>query len=194
MGSTSMMETKKFGTKDITQIGLMAALVFVGTAIRIEIPAGPDGTMLHFGNVFSILSGLLFGPVAGGLSAGIGSALSDLMGKYASEAWITFIIKFAMGFVAGVIMRFGKKENTLSNNKAHTLVAAISGSATYIVLYIIKNFLMLKYVNGMPIEGILPVLGVKLTVSTINGIIAVTASVILALALRPALKRTGILQ
>ena len=41
-----------------------------------------------------------------GLAAGIGSALFDLMDPmWAPECWITFLTKFAMAFVAGLLIR-----------------------------------------------------------------------------------------
>ena len=57
------MQTKKFDARTICMVGIMAALVFVGTNLRIKIPAGTDGVMLHLGNVFCLLGGLLFGGI-----------------------------------------------------------------------------------------------------------------------------------
>ncbi|NMA06377.1 MAG: ECF transporter S component, partial [Ruminococcaceae bacterium] len=57
----------------------MAALTFVFTMFfRIDIPTPLGKTMLHLGNVMCLLSGLLFGPVRGGLAGGIGSMMYDL--------------------------------------------------------------------------------------------------------------------
>ena len=69
------MEKKKFSTKQIALIGVLSALVFAATYLHIDIPTALGKTMIHFGNVVCLLGGLLFGPVTGGLSAGIGSAL-----------------------------------------------------------------------------------------------------------------------
>ena len=84
--------------------GLMAALVLVATMFfKVEIPVGTDKTMIGFANVFCILSGLLLGPVYGGLAAGIGSCIFDLMGGWADSAPTTLIFKFMMAFVCGLI-------------------------------------------------------------------------------------------
>ncbi|MEF9976213.1 MAG: ECF transporter S component [Oscillospiraceae bacterium] len=198
------MEKKKFDARMICMIGIMAALVFVGTNLRVKIPAGADGVMLHFGNVFCILSGLLFGGVPGGLAAGIGSGLFDLTSEYASEAWITFITKFAMGFVAGLLangffVKAKRQDATTADMQKkdkgmlRTAFAAICGSLTYVVLYVIKSIIMQRFVYGLPWEGVWPIVLVKGSVSLTNGIIAVIASLILAAALRPALKRARIL-
>ncbi len=94
-----MSNKTKFSTLKLTIIGLMAAMVFVATNFRIEIPTPLGPTMLHLGNVMCVLSGLLFGPITGGLSAGFGSAMFDLFNPtYAPEAWIvgafTYVILY----------------------------------------------------------------------------------------------------
>lgn len=181
-------------TVRLVQVALLAALVFVGTTLRIKIPAGPDGVMLHFGNVFCLLGGLLFGGLPGGLAAGIGSAIFDLTSEYAAEAWITFLNKFAMGFVAGLVAHWAaRRPQTAAALHTRTVVGAILGSLTYWALYIGKNIITLHYINGMVWEGVWPVVAVKATVSLINAVIAVAASLILVFALRPALERTGLL-
>lgn len=75
-----MNKTKqKITAYDIAAIGLMAAVVFVATNFKIYIPTAIGKTMIHFGNIFCLLSGLLLGGVRGGLAAGIGSAFFDVM-------------------------------------------------------------------------------------------------------------------
>ena len=87
-----MMESKKkaFSLYDIVMIGLMAAVVFVVTMfLSIRIPTPTGTTMIKLANAFVLLCGLLLGPVRGGLAAGIGSMIFDLMTpEYAPEAWI----------------------------------------------------------------------------------------------------------
>lgn len=182
-------ERKRFNTRTVAMVGLMAALVFVGTFLRIKIPVGTDDTMLHFGNVFCLLSGLLFGGVPGGLAAGIGSALFDLCSEYASEAWITFINKFVMGLVAGLIAHWGAKQA----GKARMIVAAVCGSLSYCVLYIAKTIITQRLIYAMPWAGVWPIVAVKGAVTLTNGLIAVAASLILYYVLKPALQRAHIL-
>ena len=68
------------GTRDsktfrICFIGLMAAIVFVVNYLRIPFM----GTQLHMTNALCVLCGLLFGPGAGFLAAGLGSGLYDIV-------------------------------------------------------------------------------------------------------------------
>ena len=59
--------------------GVMAAIVCVVTIFRI--PLGQS--KVHFANSMCLLSGLLLGPVWGGMAAGLGSAIYDMaLGGY----------------------------------------------------------------------------------------------------------------
>lgn len=186
---------KKISTKQIVYVALMAALVFVGTNLRIKIPVGMDGTMLHLGNVFCLLGGLLFGGLPGGLAAGFGSAIFDLTSEYASEAWITFINKFAMGLVAGLVAHLGARRfQSAAQERVRTILGAVCGSLTYCVLYLCKTILVQHFVEGLVWSAVWPIVGVKAAVTLTNGLIAVVAGVLLCFALRPALERAGILE
>lgn len=180
---------KNTSIRKVTMIGLMSALVFVGTHIRIKIPVGLDGTMLHLGNVFCLLSGLIFGSVSGGLGAGLGSAIFDLSSEYASDAWITFINKFAMGFVSGLLSKHLPKNLNFTLAKT---ISALCGSLTYIILYIGKTYIYNRYIYSLPIEGVMAVVGVKAAVTSVNGLIAVIISVLFARALKEPLAKSGI--
>lgn len=182
----------KITTRQITQISLMAALVYVGTMLGIRIPIGGSETMLHFGNVFCLLAGLLFGGIPGGLAAGIGSGIFDLLGGFAAESWITFINKFLMAFVAGSIVVYGK--NRIKNNLFRTTIAAICGSLTYTILYTIKNIIESRFVQGLPWSGVWAVISVKLPVSLTNGVVAVIVSLVIYFAIKPALTKANLIK
>ncbi len=185
-------DKKKFSIYQMAVIGLMAAMVFVATNFRIEIPTPLGKTMLHLGNVMCILSGLLFGGAVGGLASGFGSAIFDLFDpSFAPEFWITFILKFAMGYIAGTISHF-KGYN--GQNKKINIVAAIVGAASYVVLYTLKTIIMQYVVLDSNWEAVIAVAGTKFIVSSANAVVAVIASIALSLSIRPALKSAGIFE
>ena len=74
-------------------VGVMAAIVFVLTYfVKIQVPTPTGPVMFKAANIFILLSGLLFGGVRGGLAAGIGSMIYDLLDPaYISESPVTFI-------------------------------------------------------------------------------------------------------
>lgn len=180
------MENKtKFSVRQLAFIGLMSALVFVFSWM--QIPLG-DVARVHLGNVFCALSGLLFGPLVGGLASGFGSMLFDFTNPmYIAESWITFLTKFFIGFLAGWIAHKG----TLSLKK--DIIGAAVGSVTYVVLYLAKSFIIKFFIEGQAFGAVATVLATKAVTSLINAVLAVIVSVLLAKAVRPALRRAHIL-
>ena len=70
-----MEKNKYFTVNRVVLIGVLSAMVFVLTKfISIPIPSPLGKTALSVGNAMCLLSSLLFGPIVGGLSAGIGNA------------------------------------------------------------------------------------------------------------------------
>lgn len=181
---------QKISIQKIALIGLMAALVFATSGLRITIPLPVDKAAVHFGNVMCVLSGLLLGPI-GGLASGIGSFFYDLADpRYASEAFITFFNKFFIGFVSGAIAHaFGRRGRSQKWN----IAGAVCGSVTYVILYMIKSWIMGKYVFDLATDSaMMTVLVPKLITSLTNGIIACVVAVPLCAALHQALDRTGL--
>ena len=186
------MENKKFySVHNIALIGILSAMVFALTKfISIPIPSPLGKTALSVGNAMCVLSALLFGPGIGGLAAGIGNALVDLSDPaWAPEFWITFINKFAMAFVAGVIMH----KVHLGSEKVRVWIAGLCGALTYCVLYVIKNIISGVIVKGFTLDvSIAETLAVKLPVTLVNAVIAVLCAGALYLVLKPALRRAHI--
>lgn len=186
------MGKKKIGVRDIIAVALMAALTFVFTYVQFQIPTPIGKTRLHLGNVMCILAAFLFGPLKGGLSAGLGSAMFDFFDpEYLPESWITFINKFMMALVAGLIYR-GGKDKSKPPSFLRSVVAAVSGAMTYVVLYIakqiVKDYLLLGVEWGTVWAGLI----IKIPVSIANGVMAAIFSVLLNMAMRPALKKAGL--
>lgn len=83
--------------------GLMAALVLLLTA-ALKLPVPATGGYIHLGDGMIFLAAWLLGPYAA-LCAAIGSALADLMGGYIIYMLPSFLIKGAMGYLAGKTLR-----------------------------------------------------------------------------------------
>lgn len=173
-------------TKKIVLTALMAALTVAGSALRITLPLDIGGnTSFHLGNIMCALSGILLGPGLGGLAAGLGSALYDIMNPaYISECWITFLMKGAYGLVAGWIAWSGKKN--CGYGKA--LLATTAGALTYALLYLAKSYFYSGlFLNGLtPDAAMLSVIG-KLPATIFNAAVAMICAPVLAVAIRKAL-------
>ena len=163
--------SNRFTVRRLAVTGLLSALVFVFSWI--QIPIG-EVARIHLGNVFCALSGLLFGPLTGGLASGFGSMLFDFTNPlYIAESWITFITKFFIGFLAG-------------------LIAHRSGNIS-LGRDVLKSFIMKFYIEGQALGAVQTQLVTKGVTSLINAVLAVVVSVLLAKAVRPALRKAGIL-
>ena len=171
--------------KRIVMIGLLAAGVFVASALlQIPIPTPVGQTRLHMGNVLCLLSGILLGPLGGGFAAGLGSALFDLTNPaYIASAPFTFIFKFFMGWVCGLIAWRG------GHSKKAYLTGAILGSIAYVICYLFKSFVRDAWVRALPMEAVWASLAHKGAISITNALISVIVVVPLALTLRPTLRR-----
>lgn len=94
-------------TRKITFAALFAALTCAATMV-IRIPTFSTGGYIHPGDALVILSGIFLGPAYGGLAAGIGSAMSDLLGGYFFYVPATFLIKGAIAFLTAKALQFLK--------------------------------------------------------------------------------------
>ena len=187
------MQKQTVSTKKIVLTALLAALTVAGSYIRIAVPDVVGTTAFHLGNIACALSGILLGPVYGGLAAGLGSAIYDMLNPlYISECWITFIMKGAYGLVVGLIAWAGNKPwNTgvrLSYLKA--LLASIAGALTYAVLYLAKTY----FYGGLLLKGLTPAAALAATVTkfpatTFNAVVAIIAAPLLAMAISKALEK-----
>lgn len=182
------MEKKQgISTKQISLAAMLAALTAVGSALRITIPLDIAGTTsFHLGNIMCALSGILLGPWLGGLAAGLGSALYDIMNPlYISECWITFLTKGAYGLAAGLVAWHGGK----APGYRKALLATLAGALTYAVLYLAKSY----FYSGLLLKGLthqaalLTVIG-KLPATVFNAVVALIFAPLLTMAIQTALK------
>lgn len=182
------MESKqRISTKRIVLAALMAALTVVGSGLRIKLPVSVMGTTaFHLGNIFCALSGILLGPGLGGLAAGMGSMIFDMMDpNYIDECLITFFMKGAYGLVVGLIVWCGKKHD----GYAKMTLATTAGAVTYAVLYLLKN-----YFKGIIVKGLVPAASAlalleKVPATIFNAVVAILFAPMLASAIRKALDR-----
>ena len=169
---------------------MMAALVFAGNYMRVKIPVSLGGTTAFtLANILCALSGLLLGPWWGGLAAGLGSAIFDMLDpEYIVEAPITFLTKGMYGLVAGLVLYYGFP--SARDKDGPQLTATICAAGCYMAVYSVKVF----FFNGMFLQGLpgadqcwLLVLS-KLPATVFNGVVAMVGAPILGVAVMRALR------
>lgn len=90
--------------REVALSGVMTALVFVITR-TFALPIPQTKGFFNLGEAGVYTSALLFGPLVGALSGGVGSALADLSLGYAQYAPFTLVIKGLEGAVVGLVAR-----------------------------------------------------------------------------------------
>ena len=120
---------------------LFSALCFIGVLIRIPLPTG---AFVHLGNMICILAALLLGGVYGGLAGSIGMGLFDLTHGYLGAGLLrTFILKFLMGLVAGLVFKLILKKKL--NVKKLTIIFVVILGLLFITAITLS---VISYNNG----------------------------------------------
>lgn len=166
------MKKTKFNTKTIVIGALFAALCCVST-MAIQIPTPTNG-YVHMGDCLVLLSGYLLGPILGGLSAGIGSALADLLTGYGHYVPGTFVIKFLVAFIAGLVNIILRKV-VKKNNIVPLAVSSLAGEAIMVIGYYFYASLLLG-------KGLVAALS-SIPGNIIQGLFGVVTSLLIMLAL-----------
>ncbi|MFQ9514613.1 MAG: ECF transporter S component [Eubacterium sp.] len=117
--------------KNLTKLiltALFAAMTCVATMVIKVSTVGTNG-YVNIGDTIVLLSAWLIGGVYGGLAAGIGSCLADLISGYVTYVPGTFVIKFFMAIAAYFIYMVLKKINL------HKIVAyVVSGVVAEVIM------------------------------------------------------------
>ena len=138
-------------TRTLITAALFAALTCVGTMI-IKVPT-PTMGYIHPGDGFVLLSGLLLGPVWGTLAAGIGSALSDLIGGYFVYVPATFIIKALTALTAYLVFKLLTKVISTKTELPQLIISGILGELVMVFGYFIFEIFMLAVANGTDLKA-----------------------------------------
>ena len=144
-----------FSTKTIVAIGLGAAL-FMVLFMYVKIPSGIPETSFQTAYGLGAFFAALFGPVAGGLIAFIGHALSDSI-QYGSAWWSWVIASFVACFLMGFSYPFLKVDEGLFSVKDALLFNLIqigSNIVAWIVVAPVLDILVYKEpVNLVFVQG-----------------------------------------
>ena len=191
------MNEKNNKVYKIALTGLMAALsyvVFTFLQIKITLPGG-DATSIHLGNAVCVLGALLLGGVYGGIGGAIGMTIGDLLDPvYVVYAPKTFLLKFCIGLITGIIAHKCGKIST-SNDTKHvlkwTILAAIGGLLFNVVFDPLIGYFYKLLILGKPAAEL--TLAWNVAATSINAVTSTIVSVVVYMAVRPALRKAGML-
>ena len=194
----SVLYKKKFSVQEVTIIGVMAALSFVAYEFfRIPNVFG-TGSSFHLGNTFTALTALLLDGVSGGLAGAIGLALGDLFAGDPGYAITTFVLKFIIGVICGLVAHKAfKLRDQKPSGQGRYLISVIVSAASGLLANVITDpflgYFRNIYIFGQ--EATLASAVAKITsgVTLVNSLLSTLCAVVLYLALRPALDAAGLL-
>lgn len=109
--------------KKITLSGLLATLTFIMTRY-FSIPTAITGN-INIGDSIVLLSGLILGPLYGGLAAASGSAFADLVSPYAIYSPATFVIKGLVAVTVSILFKKFRKLNLRLNLLVSSAIAEV---------------------------------------------------------------------
>lgn len=176
--------------------GVMAALsyvVFTFLQIKITLPGG-DATSIHLGNAVCVLGALLLGGLYGGLGGAIGMTIGDLLDPvYIVYAPKTFILKLCIGLITGLIAhKLGHITTETDTKKVlkWTILAAIGGLLFNVIFDPLVGYFYKLIILGKPAAEL--ALAWNVASTSINAVTSTIVSVLVYMALRPALKKSGL--
>lgn len=180
----------------LVMTGVFAALsyvVFTFLQIKITLPGG-DATSIHLGNAVCVLGALLLGGLYGGIGGAIGMTIGDLLDPYyILYAPKTFILKLCIGLITGLIAhRLGHISTEKDNARVlkWTIAAAAGGLLFNVVFDPLVGYFYKRLILGRPAADV--TLAWNIASTSINAVTSTVVSVIVYMALRPALKRSDL--
>lgn len=191
-------EHKTVDTRVLAQAALCAALCYIGaTFLKIDVPVGTERTMFHFGNVFCVIAALLIGGPWGGLAGAVGMTISDLTTSYVTTAPKTFVLKLCIGLIVGFFAHKVfkiSKDHTTKYITVATIVSTIAGMLFNVFADPITGYFYKMYLFGVPQDVSLLLTKFESITTFVNAVIAVVCASLLYFALRPVMKKTGMLR
>ena len=167
---------------------LFAALTFVGTFI-IKVPTVTNG-YIQPGDGFVILSGVFLGPLWGGLAAGFGSMLSDLIAGYITYVPATFIIKALVAVIASGLTALLQKFMQNKKNVVPVITGGVVGEIFMVIAYFVfETFLAVFTATGgftaSSFNAALAASAAGIPANIIQGVFGVIIAAVLYPILRP---------
>lgn len=186
-------------TIKLAQTAIFAALCYVSfTFLQIKIPVpGGDATSLHIGNAFCVLAALILGGGYGGLAGAVGMTIADILDPvYILGAPKTFVLKFAIGLIVGLVAHRVARINESTDKKyvfKWSILASASGLGFNVIADPVVGYFYKQYILGQPQQMAEVLAKVNGIATLINAVVSMFLVGLLYNAVRPALLRSGML-
>ena len=139
----------------LTLAAMFAALSFICFSyLRIEIPMGMGlPGKIYVGSAFVMLSAFILGPRYGALTGAVGLTLGDILVGYVTSAPPTFVAKFILGAVAGIVahpMLHLPKAGSKKQRVFTCVAAGLACSMVNVLTEPVIRWAFKVYVLGLP--------------------------------------------
>ena len=153
-------------------IAIFTTLNFVVT-YWVQIPIPATGGYINIGDIAIMFIALLFGPIIGGITGGLGPMLADVFSPYIIYAPATVVIKGIEGFLIGLISNPKNCEGRVSY---HDIIAVLIGGVLIPLGYFIYEAFILGF--GVIVALVeMPGNFFQFILAAIGSILLVTASI-----------------
>lgn len=189
-----MMRNEK--VQKLVMTGVFAALSYViFTFLQFKIPLpGGDATSIHLGNAVCVLGALILGGPLGGIGGALGMTIGDLFDPvYVVYAPKTFFLKLCIGLITGVIAHNLGHITHKTDKKDITkwaFLAAIGGLLFNVIFDPLVGYFYKLLILGKPAAEL--TLAWNVASTGINAVTSTIVSVLVYVALLPALKKSGL--
>ena len=190
---------KPTNVRTLSMAALFAALCYIGfTYAKIDIPVGAEKTAFHLGNVFCVLAALFLGGFWGGMAGAVGMTVADLTTAYVTSAPKTFLLKLCIGLIVGFVAHkiFKLSKDDVQRKvplSVATVLSCAAGMAFNIVADPLVGYFYKMYILGVPQQAASIWAKMGAVTTSVNAVVAVIAASVFYLALRPALKHSGLM-
>lgn len=178
--ATRILEGRRTPVLTMTLTAVFIALVFLSTLLFI-VPIPATQGYYNLGDIMIFIGALTFGPTVGGISGGVGSALSDALSGFGIFAPFTLVVKGFEGFVAGLISQRSPRRRTM-------VVGWATGSAIMVIGYFLAEAVFIALAFGASqYTGIVAASGeVPFNILQVvgGGVVGIPASLTIRVALR----------
>lgn len=177
---------------------LMTALCYVAfTFLKIPIPTfGGDYVALHIGNAFCVLAALMLGGVYGGLAGSLGMTIADLLDPvYITSAPKTFVLKMCIGLIAGFVahrIAHITEDHDTKYIFKWTLIASVAGLGFNVIMDPVVGYFYKNFVLGVHSDAAKIMSTWAAGVTFINAVAGTIVVVVVYMAVRPVLKKSGV--